>query len=150
VTEIIVEQSEPSQTEAKKFASSKWETVDPEKLEKQAITTSKWDFFDENADKKEDDASKQKGLMSAYDSDTKSGGESSDFDDDIDGQPMDEEKPVVEKKNDSLNNSNGAKSAVTPAKDMVVIDENRRKMLREIEVKKKIKRIFEKKIDLTL
>ncbi len=138
-----MEESEPSQVEAaKKFVSSKWETVDPEKLEKQAITTSKWDFFDENAEKKEHELSKSKGLTSAYDSDTRSGSESSDFDDDIDGMPMDDEKQqsVVEKKVEPpMNSSSVAKSipvaAAVSSKEATIIGENRRKMLREIEVR---------------
>jgi hypothetical protein len=121
--------------------SSKWETVDPEKLEKQAITTSKWDFFDaENAAEKKgsEPVTDFKGLT-AYDSDTKSD-VSSDFDDDIDGKPLEEEHHN-EKKSDNLSlNSSINAAAPVPASAAVVsvkdpvIDEKRRKMLRDIEV----------------
>ncbi len=88
-----------------KFVASKWETIDPEKLEKQAITTSKWDFFDDSdASDKETNSNENKTNknLTSYEMDEDNSSrnkqqkdeenkEESDFDEDIDGKPMDDE-----------------------------------------------------------
>jgi hypothetical protein len=68
-----------SKSVSTKFVASKWETIDPEKLEKQAITTSKWDFYDDsNSSDRQEKSDQHK--------------DESDFDDDIDGKPMDDDE----------------------------------------------------------
>lgn len=107
-----------------KFVCIKWETVDPEKLEKQAITTSKWDFFDDN-DKNSDDAANKSDSarnLTSYNEEAKS--EDSDFDDDIDGKPMDEDELETEIVPENVTNRTNEN----------VYDEEKRKFLREIEV----------------
>lgn len=122
-----------SNNQPSKFVSSKWETVDPEKLEKQAVTTSKWDFFDETQNNDESTLNKSGTLtnLTSYgideddDEDSNNNKEDKsenedDFDDDIDGKPMDDEEEFLS--TPVNNNSN-------------TLDEEKRKILREIEVK---------------
>ncbi len=92
-----------------KFVASKWETIDPEKLEKQAITTSKWDFYDDSnsSDKPATNSNENNKNLTSYDMDDDNSNsansnrlekisdqhkDESDFDDDIDGKPMDDDE----------------------------------------------------------
>jgi hypothetical protein len=128
---VIFSQVEEStidiEAEKRKFIASKWETVDPDSLEKQAVTTvSKWDFFDEQQKQARNDENDQdRNSQECEDENTQQS--SSDFDDDIDGKPLDDEL------NESKNSS--ARFNTSLNKDSIIIDENKRKALREIEVK---------------
>ena len=110
-----------------KFLSSKWETVDPDALEKQAVTTSKWDFFDEEQIQRAAMINNNNSLKSleTYGNDEDSGDseEGDNDDDDVDGKPMEEEEAEclnVEEK--------------SWMDEVTMSDEEKRKILREIEV----------------
>lgn len=123
------ESEKKKQIAAAKFVSSKWETVDPDELEKQVITTSKWDFFDENQDKKND--SDDKSNMDEV------SGDDDESDEDIDGKPMDDDD---EPESEQVNKIPAARNLSELNLSGLVkresdIDESKRKILREIEVK---------------
>ncbi len=121
--------------------SSKWEQVDPEKLEKQAITTSKWDKWDENEKSTNDFMNKSEALKNLTSYDDEDGYEDEENnqkdndqnDDDIDGKPMDEDEESDDKSLPQITN----RSIET------FYDEEKRKFLREIEVRNlNISRLF--------
>lgn len=123
---------------AAKFVPSKWETVDPETVSQQAVTTSKWDLLDQGEEEEEEPeepkgggSSRRGGLGSSTNSPAvhhaaTSGASSlaASMDDDIDGQPLEDNSP----RDDSQDSS---------AMEYMKTDsgEERRAKLREIELK---------------
>lgn len=114
-----------------KFLASKWETIDPDALEKQAVTTSKWDFFDESQPEQKVQNSSLQCLASYNDEDS----------DDLDGEPMDEDVDGKSMASDEeldgkpMDEETESKTAKSWMDKVTMGDEEKRKILREIEVR---------------
>ena len=77
------------------FLPSKWETIDPEEVKAQAVTTtSKWDLFEENLSNTSDG---KDGAITDNSRDSHSGGFGlvADYDEDMDGVPMEDDVTYV-------------------------------------------------------
>jgi len=129
-----LEEEEEEEEAKSKFVSSKWETVDPEALEKQAVTTSKWDFFDEEQ--------QQSGGALAANSSLRSLEAYGDEEGDLDGKPMEEEeeeedvdgRPMQEGDEGEDVDGRPMAEARSWMDEMGVREEEKRRILREIEV----------------
>ena len=105
------------------FVASKWETVDPEEVKKGVVTTSKWE-----TEEKEELVKARKALMGSVAS------KWDDREDDIDGVPMGADSDSGEVSVPSSIVSNSKRIAQVEELDPRK-DEERRSLLREVEVR---------------